>query len=226
MSKGTVVAAMSGGVDSAVTAALLQQEGYDVIGITLQIWQEHADQGKYGGCCSLGAVEDVLTLEVPVVAGVAQEQWASLVKDYVGMQCGDPGIEAVQRFTVPVRRLDGFGLTDVTSIKLDAEGAEGDVLRGAAETLARCRPVLSVEIEERHCVGSTRAVPRFLARLGYRGFYEFYGDWRPVEDFDPLALQRASPSPAVFEASHPYVFCFYFVPAERVAELAGLARLP
>jgi len=58
MTKGTVVAAMSGGVDSAVTAALLKQEGYDVIAITLQIWQEHADQGKYGGCCSLGAVED------------------------------------------------------------------------------------------------------------------------------------------------------------------------
>ena len=58
MSKGTVVAAMSGGVDSAVTAALLKEEGYEVIGITLQIWQEHAEQGKYGGCCSLGAVED------------------------------------------------------------------------------------------------------------------------------------------------------------------------
>ncbi len=58
MSKGMVVAAMSGGVDSAVTAALLHQEGYEVVGITLQIWQEHADQGKYGGCCSLGAVED------------------------------------------------------------------------------------------------------------------------------------------------------------------------
>ena len=49
MTKGTVVAAMSGGVDSAVTAALLKRDGYDVIAITLQIWQEHADQGKYGG---------------------------------------------------------------------------------------------------------------------------------------------------------------------------------
>ncbi|HLV81556.1 MAG TPA: tRNA 2-thiouridine(34) synthase MnmA [Chthonomonadaceae bacterium] len=58
MSKGIVVAAMSGGVDSAVTAALLKREGYEVIGITLQIWQEHAEQGKHGGCCSLGAVED------------------------------------------------------------------------------------------------------------------------------------------------------------------------
>jgi tRNA-specific 2-thiouridylase len=49
---------MSGGVDSAVTAARLKRDGYDVIGITLQIWQEHAEQGKFGGCCSLGAVED------------------------------------------------------------------------------------------------------------------------------------------------------------------------
>jgi tRNA-specific 2-thiouridylase len=58
MSKGMVVAALSGGVDSAVTAALLKQQGYEVIGITLQIWQEHSEQGKHGGCCSLGAVED------------------------------------------------------------------------------------------------------------------------------------------------------------------------
>lgn len=175
---------------------------------------------------ALGDAAGRLVLEVPVVGGAAQEQWASTVKDYGGMQRHDAGIEAVLRTTVPVLRLDDLALTGVCNIKVDAEGAEIEVLRGAEDTLRRCRPVLSVEIEERHRVGSTQAVPAFLSGLGYRGFYEFYGDWRPIEEFDAGAMQRASPSPAVFEASHPYVFCFYFVPVARVGELSALARLP
>lgn len=54
----TVVIAMSGGVDSAVAATLLKEQGHEVIGITLQIWQEASSETKGSGCCSLGAVED------------------------------------------------------------------------------------------------------------------------------------------------------------------------
>ena len=174
---------------------------------------------------ALGDHEGKITLEVPVVGGVDQEQWASTAKDYESLRAGDARIDAVRQFTVPLLRLDALQLKDVTAIKLDAEGAEQEVLHGALDTLRRCRPVLSVEIEERHRAGSTRAVPALLAQLGYQGFYEFWGDWRPIEGFDPASMQRASPSPANFEVSDPYVFCFYFVPPERRADLRRLARL-
>jgi len=47
-----VVVAMSGGVDSSVTAALLAEEGYDVVGITLQLYDYGQAVGKKGACCA------------------------------------------------------------------------------------------------------------------------------------------------------------------------------
>ncbi len=56
MSQKRVAVAMSGGVDSSLAAALLKEAGYEVIGITMQIWP--SDEQAFGGCCGLEAVED------------------------------------------------------------------------------------------------------------------------------------------------------------------------
>jgi tRNA-specific 2-thiouridylase len=53
-----IVVAMSGGVDSSVTAALLAEQGYDVVGITLQLYDHGAAVGRKGACCAGQDIHD------------------------------------------------------------------------------------------------------------------------------------------------------------------------
>ena len=72
---------MSGGVDSSVAAALLQAQGHEVVGVTLQQWPrgESEEVERHGGCCSLSAVEDAR--RVAQVLGIPYYCW-NLEKEF------------------------------------------------------------------------------------------------------------------------------------------------
>jgi tRNA-specific 2-thiouridylase len=85
-----VLMAMSGGVDSSVAAAILVEQGYEVIGVTMNTWTddipEEIQQNQHSGCCSIGAVEDARAvankLGIPFYVMNFQGRFAGTVIDY------------------------------------------------------------------------------------------------------------------------------------------------
>ena len=86
--KEKVVVGMSGGVDSSVAAYLLKEQGYDVIGVTMQIWEDEEQQRteENGGCCGLSAVDDARRvadrLEIPYYVMNFKQEFQEKVVDY------------------------------------------------------------------------------------------------------------------------------------------------
>lgn len=81
-----VVVAMSGGVDSSVTAFLLKEQGYDVIGISMNLWEYSDKSDGYSGCCSLEDIQDARSvawsIDIPHYSINFREEFKKEVVDY------------------------------------------------------------------------------------------------------------------------------------------------
>jgi len=90
--------------------------------------------------------------------------------------------------SVPLVTVDGLRLRGVRFIKIDVDGHEVPVLRGAARTIQRYQPRLLIEVEER--IQPVANVTSLLESWGYRGWVLPGRRWVPLEDF-PLAAHQA-----------------------------------
>ena len=90
MMKERVVIAMSGGVDSSVAAAILKEEGYDVVGVSMQLWDYSSAEDKggatEGSCCSTEDLEDARRvadkIDIPFYVLNMQDAFTTEVVDY------------------------------------------------------------------------------------------------------------------------------------------------
>lgn len=152
--------------------------------------------------CALSSRSGMATLHIPDLHGRRKTALSSL-------DSHDPGGETRE---VPVTRLDDLLRTadrPVSFVKIDVEGHEAEVLRGASETIARHRPNLLIEIDTRfHDVPPSDVFAQILA-YGYRGeFIDATGQRRPIAEFDPAIHQDLAHD----VLSRHYISNFIFVP--------------
>ncbi|MFN8358257.1 MAG: FkbM family methyltransferase [Spirosomataceae bacterium] len=99
------------------------------------------------------------------------------------------GIKKIQEVAVKLARLDDFAFDAVSFIKIDVEGHELEVLKGAENTLKKFHPALLIEIEERHCPGNLVRVPDWLKTLDYLPCILTENTITPIQELNSYAQQ-------------------------------------
>jgi uncharacterized protein YndB with AHSA1/START domain len=105
--------------------------------------------------------------------------------------------------------LDEYQFTDVSLLKVDVEGHELEVLQGASRTIDRERPVILVEVEQRHISVPIATVFRYITDYGYRGFFWRHGRLWPIAEFASEIHQSTPGSHSLIDRKE-YVNNFIF----------------
>ncbi len=120
---------------------------------------------------------DKVTLRIPVAEdGTQNHELASIAQTFDGK---------VVDYCVDAVTIDSEGLQNIGLIKVDVEQHEREVLKGALETIRRCRPNIMTETSPLKYDVDLSSAFEFLLREGYVGWFFFAGKWQPLTTLDP-----------------------------------------
>jgi len=166
-------------------------------------------------------------------AGTAQMQVPVFGKRHVTAQSsiahgfdGQDGVR-VQKVTVPTVRLDDeLGDRSVDFIKIDVEGHEISVLRGASAVLRKYLPPMLIEIEQRHLDVPINDVFKEIEDIGYRLYFIHGQALRPISEFDLDKHQLFAVVPSQFTPfSMPEGYVINFCAVASPDVLSGVTGL-
>lgn len=141
-------------------------------------------------------------LNIPVIDGIEFDARAQLTPV--------SNATSFRRLEVETRRLDDEGLSDVGFVKIDVEGHEESVIRGAVDLLRREKPNLLIEIEQRHIGKDIGDLFDEITSLGYSGYFlSNNGTLTSISEFS-ADVHQAEQGSGVFSKS--YINNFVFKP--------------
>ena len=137
-----IVVAMSGGVDSSVAAALLAEQGHEVIGLSMQLYDQAGGEASFGSCCSLDDLHDARrvanTIGIPHYILNFEREFdeqvvSNFVREYAAGRTPIPCARCNSdlKFATLAERAAGFGAQAVATghyARTERDGATGKVL--------------------------------------------------------------------------------------------------
>ena len=138
-----IIAAMSGGVDSSVAAALLQDQGHEVVGLSMQLYDQQEGSASFGSCCSIDDLHDARRVAAQLgfphyIINLEREfndhVVSSFVRDYTSARTPIPCVRCngELKFSHLLDRARGFDATSVATghyARIEHQGEDGYVLK-------------------------------------------------------------------------------------------------
>lgn len=162
-----------------------------------------------------GQVNIRIPLDYP---GRATIEDSNTLEDY---DLDDPN--QVKIISITKGKLDDYQFDPVSFIKIDVEGHEKAVLEGAINLITKNKPAILLEAEERHKPNSLKEISEFLEKLGYSGYFFFYGKLENLKEFNIKEHQNPKNKKRSTKMG-PYVENFIFVDSSKKSKISKLIR--